>query len=107
MSDVIAPLNTVTFTVTRMPRTEKQRKTIQRLMRMQPEIRKGLKALQLRRKRHDNRDTMRAGRIWVARKRATRLTHVEPGATFTLRLIPQILADVKSIEPFVEAKAAG
>lgn len=105
MSDVIAPLNTVTFTVKRQPRTEAQRKTIQRLMRMQPEVRKGLKSLQHRRKIKDNVTTIRAGRPWVVRKRATRLTHVEPGATFTLRLTPQIIDDVRSVEGFLEAKA--
>ena len=50
MSDLIAPLNTVTFTVKRIPRRVAQRKTIQRLMRLQPHVQKGLRALQKRRR---------------------------------------------------------
>jgi hypothetical protein len=105
MSDLLAPSNTVTFTVTRMPRREAERKTLQRLMRMQPEIRKGLKALQLRRKRSDSVTYRRAGRDWTNRPRATRLTRVERGASFTLRLTPQILPDVRSVEKYLDMKA--
>lgn len=107
MSDVIAPLNTVTFTITRVPRAQARVKTLARLMRMQPEIRSGLKKLQGRRARIDNRTYQRAGKMWTDRAKATRLTRVEPGASFTLKLTPQIINDVRSIESYVEASAAG
>jgi hypothetical protein len=106
MADVIAPQKTVTFTVTRMPRRLAQRKTIQRLMRLQPHIQKGLKALQKQRRQHDNNVYIRAGVWWNARVKATRLTRVEPGATFTLEVTPQIIPDIRSVEQFLEAKAA-
>jgi len=105
MSDLIAPGKTVTFTVTKMPRRDATRKTIQRLMRMQPEIRGGLKKLQERRKRHDNHTYIRAGKAWTSRVPATRLTTVAPGEQFTLTLTPQILSDVRSIADHVEMKA--
>ncbi|MDY7109924.1 MAG: hypothetical protein SYC29_14930 [Planctomycetota bacterium] len=106
MSDLLAPRNVVTFTITKLPRREAQRKTIQRLMQTQPEVRKGLKALQKQRRQKDNRTYIRAGLPWTDRARATRLTRVEEGASFTLRLTPQIIPDIRSVEAFLEAKAA-
>jgi hypothetical protein len=106
MSDLLASPNVVTFTVTKLPRRDAQRKTIQRLMQCQPEIQKGLKALQKQRRQTDNRTSIRAGRPWTDRARATRLTRVEEGASFTLRLTPQIIPDIRSVEEFLEATAA-
>jgi hypothetical protein len=106
MSDILTPQNTVTFTITKLPRREAQRKTIQRLMQIQPEVQKGLKALQKQRQQKDNRTYVRAGRPWTDRARATRLTRVEKGATFTLRLTPQIIPDLRSVEQYLEAEAA-
>ena len=55
--------------------------------------------------RSGNRRTARAGRIWLAREECTRVVFVEKGAQFTLKMTPQILADVKSVEKYLEAKA--
>lgn len=107
MSDLLTPGNEVTFTITKAPRREAQRKTIQRLMRMQPRIQKGLRALARQRRQKDNRPYIRAGVVWVDRKRTTKLTRVEPGESFTLRLIPQILPDIKAVEQYLDIKAAG
>ncbi len=106
MTDLLAPLNTVTFTISRLPRRDAQRKTIQRLMQRQPGIQKGLKALQKQRRQTDNNTYIRAGVSWTDRARATRLTRVELGESFTLRISPQIIPDLKSVEQFLEAKAA-
>ena len=104
MADVLIPQNTVTFTVSKLPSRPADRKTIQRLMRLQPHIQKGMKALQKQRRQHDNRTYIRAGVSWTHRAKATNLTRVETGATFTLRLTPQIIPDLKSVERFLEAK---
>jgi len=106
MSDVIAPLKTVTFTINKLPRRAADRKTIQRLMQMQPHVRKGLKALQKKRRQHDNTTYIRAGVRWTDRARASRPARVEPGATFTLRLTPQIIPDIKSVQRFLDAAPA-
>jgi hypothetical protein len=106
MSDLITPGNDVTFTIARAPRREAERKTIQRLMRKQPHIQKGLKALQKKRRLEDNRPYIRAGVIWVDRVKATRLTRVEPGETFTIRITPQIIPDIKSVKKYLEAAVA-
>ncbi len=106
-TELIAPRNTVTFTITKTPERPAQRKTIQRLMRMQPEVQRGLSKLARRRRQEDNVTNIRAGRRWVNRARTTKITHVEPGETFTLTLTPQIIPDLKSVEKFLEAKKGG
>lgn len=102
----IAPGQTMTFTVKRVPDRVASRKTIRRLMRMQPHIQKGLRQLAKRRARIDNRDTNRGGRIWVDRAKTTKLTHVAPGETFTLRITPQIIPDIQSVADCLEMSKA-
>ncbi|MHC4416492.1 MAG: hypothetical protein ACYS0G_14565 [Planctomycetota bacterium] len=106
MSAAIAPQKTVTFTVISVPKRAAELKTIQRLMRMQPDIQHALKKLARRRRLHDNKITSHAGRDWVQRVRATKLTYVRPGETFTLTVTPQIIPDIKSVERYLKAKAA-
>jgi len=106
MSDVIAPLKTVTFTITRMPRRTADRKTILRLMQMQPHVRKGLRVLQKKRRREDNVTYIRAGVPWTNRARAARPARVEPGASFTLQITPQLIPDIRSVESFLTAEAS-
>ncbi len=103
MSDLLTPQSTVTFTITRVPRRPRDCKTIQRLMRMQPHIQKGLTKLARRRKLKDNVTYIRAGVEWVNRKRTTKLTRVEKGNSFTIFLTPQILPDLKSVDQFLDA----
>ena len=107
MADVIAPQKTVTFTVTRVPQRSAHRKTIERLMKMQPDIQRGLKDLARRRRQHDNVTEIRAGRKWTSRARVTKLARVEPGESFTLMITPQIIADIRSVERFLKAKKSG
>ena len=106
MADVIAPLKTVTFTVTRVPPRSAQRKTIERLMKMQPDIQHGLKMRARKRRQHDNIVDIRAGRKWIHRVRASKLARAEEGETFTLTLTPQIIPDVKSVQQFLKAEKA-
>lgn len=106
MSDLITPLKTVTFTITKTPSRVADRKTILRLMNMQGHIQRGLTALAKRRRVKDNITYIRAGVEWVNRKRTTKLCRVAPGETFTLNITPQIMPDLKSVEKFLEASAA-
>lgn len=96
----ITPGQTVTFTVSSAPRRVAERKTIERLMRMQPKIRKGLRTLQAKR-RDENVTYTRAGRPWTNRKRATRLIRAEVGAQFTLHVTPQIVNDLQSVQKYL------
>ena len=106
MTEVIAPLNTVTFTVTGVPRGTAQRKTIVRLMQMQPATQLGLKKRARKRRQRDNIHNRHGGRPWIHRAKAAKLAKVERGETFTLTLTPQIIPDIKSVEPFLKAAKA-
>lgn len=102
----LAPSSTVTFTITTLPKNERGRKTLNRLMKMQPEVQKGLSMLARRRRQKDNIPTKRAGRIWINRKKPTALTRVEIGESFTLRVTAQIIPDIKSVAAYLKMKAA-
>ena len=106
MSDLVAPQNNLTFTVKATPQRPAARKTIRRLMRMQPEIQRRLTDLARQRRQHDNKPGIRAGVEWIDRKRTTKITHVIPGEEFTLRITPQIMNDIKSVSEFLDARAA-
>ena len=102
----LAPSSTITFTITTLPKNERGRKTLNRLMKMQPEVQKGLSMLARRRRQKDNVRTKRAGRIWINRKKPTALTRVEIGESFTHRVTAQIIPDIKSVAAYLEMKAA-
>ncbi|MFO0875068.1 MAG: hypothetical protein U0575_14000 [Phycisphaerales bacterium] len=100
----LSPQQTVTFTITSLPKNANGVKTLQRLMRLQPTIQRGLRRVATRRKRDDNDVHARGGRMWTSRVRVTKLVNPAVGETFTLRLTPQILPDVKSVEKYLSAK---
>ena len=106
MSDPIAPLETLTFTVEKVPRRPAQRKTIERLMKLQPELQSGLRKIARKRRVHDNIVRIRAGRKWIQRVRATKVARVEQGNSFTLTLTPQIIPDLRSVEKFLKVAKA-
>ena len=99
------PTGTYTFTITKAPERTAQVKTVKRLMEMQPKVQKGLSDLAKRRAQTDNDPRRRAGRIWMHRKRRTNLVKVMAGESFTLRLTPQILPDIRSVLSFLDVKA--
>jgi len=105
-TDTITPGETFTFTVKTTPKRTAEIKTIRRLMRMQPEVQRGLSKLSTHRRRHVNETVIRAGVEWVIRPRTTKLTHVAPGATFTLRVIPHILPDIASVREYLDVSPA-
>ncbi len=106
MADIIAPQKTVCFTITKVPNRPAPRRTILRLMQMQPDIQRGLKMLARRRRQRDNQVRRHGGRVWIHRARATKLVQVEPGRTFTLTITPQIIPDIKSVEAYLKATKA-
>ncbi len=102
----LATSTTMTFTITSVPKNDRGVKTLRRLMRMQPDAQKALTLLARRRRQFDNRPTNRAGRIWIDRKKPTQVVKVEVGESFTIQVTPQIVNDLKSVEKYLDAKAA-
>ncbi len=105
MSDVIAPSKKVTFTLKKTPARPADLKTLRRLMRMQRHVQKGLKTL-AKKRYGENYVSPRAGRMWMTRMPASKIVRPEKGESFTLTITPQILADIKSVSRFMDAKAA-
>ena len=106
MADLIVPSKTVTFTIKKTPARPADRKTIQRLMRMQRPIQNALEKLSRVRRQERNHRRQRAGRMWMVRYPMTRVTNVIKGETFTLRVTPQIVNDLKAVAKFLDMKAA-
>ncbi|MDP7009315.1 MAG: hypothetical protein QGI78_07075 [Phycisphaerales bacterium] len=102
--DQIIPNTEMTFTIATAPKTPAAKKTIERLMWMQDDNKRDLKMLQRRRKQKDIKHTIRAGRVWLDRPRATRTARCEQGASFTLRVTPQIVNDLKSVSKYLDIK---
>jgi hypothetical protein len=100
----IIPNTEMTFTITTDPKRPAARKTIERLMWMQPHAKKDLSMLQRHRKQKDIKYTIRAGRVWFDRPRATRTVRCEKGASFTLNVTPQIVNDLKSVQRYLKIK---
>jgi hypothetical protein len=105
MPDLLAPSTTITFTVKKTPLRPADRKTIQRLMRMQRPIQDALRRLSKVRRQERNYRRQRAGRMWMVRVPMTKVTRVEKGETFTLRVTPQIMRDVQAVAKFLDMKA--
>jgi hypothetical protein len=87
----------VTCTIRSIPQRLAGRKTIQRLIQMDPAVAKVLRNLQGRRRRVDNKTYIRAGVAWTDRAKAARPARVELGHSFTIRVTPQIVADLNSV----------
>lgn len=102
----LKPASRMTFTVVKAPTAASARKTLVRLMQMQPEVKRSLSFLKVRRRREDNRQQQRGGRMWTARVAASKLVHLEAGATFTLTVTPQIAADLNSVGKYLAAAPA-
>jgi predicted component of type VI protein secretion system len=96
----LTPGASITISVTKVPAEPRHRKTIERLMRLQPAVQRTLTRVAKARARK-NPVNQRGGRMWVARIAATRCVKAAKGATFSLRVTPQIIPDVKAISRFV------
>jgi hypothetical protein len=101
MATTIPATGKVTFQISTAPSTPAAKKTIARLMRMNPRTQRKLSSLADNRVKNLNERRPRAGRIWLTRARATRLIQVAVGEKFTLTMTPQIVNDVKSVEKFL------
>lgn len=104
MATTIPATGKVTFTVSRLPKTDRAKKTLARLMRMNPSTQAVLKRLADDRLRNRNVRSPRAGRIWTSRVAATKLVRVDLGESFTLTMTPQILPDVQSVGGYLTVK---
>jgi hypothetical protein len=104
MAATIALNTDMTFVVRSMPTRQAPVKTIERLMGLQPSAQRLRQKVARQRATKDNVTYVRAGRPWVSRARATKVVRCEEGAEFNIRVTPQILNDLKSVERYLDAK---
>ena len=105
-ADKIVPNTDLTFTIVKEPVRPASRKTIERLMWMQPQVKKDFSMLQRLRRQKGIKYTVRAGRVWFDRPRATRTMRATKGASFTLYVTPQIVNDLKSVQKYLDVTSA-
>lgn len=105
MLDQFKPGQTIRCTVTARPGTENRRQTIARLMRRDPQIKKGLRKAQEHRAR-TTRSYIRGGREWFVRPTASRLAHADPGNSWTMPFTPDLVPDLKSVADLIKVEAA-
>ncbi|HMN97061.1 MAG TPA: hypothetical protein PKC43_02735 [Phycisphaerales bacterium] len=96
-----ATVPSATYTIASLPRNAAALKTLQRLMRLEPSVQRGLSRLAKRRGQTGNTEHQRGGRMWTSRIRATKLVAPRVGERFTVELRPQILPDLRSVERYL------
>ena len=103
MLENVSPGQTIECTVKTTPRRIADRKTIARLMRQDPRIKRGLRAAQEHRRRHTP-TKQRGGRQWAQRLKAARIARVYPGATWKFSYTPLLKDDLEAVAKFIEVK---
>jgi hypothetical protein len=101
----LKPGQTIKCTVTAAPRSHGATATVQRLMQMSPETRKGLKTAQ-RMRRQNMVVYNRGNRDWHKRAQCGTQVRVEAGATWSMPYSPQIAPDLRSVASVVSVEPA-
>lgn len=103
MIDTLAAGETINCTIERVPNNKGAVDTITRLMRRDPEIKRGLARAQSLRRRRMN-SYIRGNRLWHSREKAARVARCEKGATFTMPFTHDIAPDLRSVEQYLSVK---
>jgi hypothetical protein len=92
-------------TITKTPRNAGGRKTLERLMRLEPGVVRGLK--NAHRKRQQNLVVYNRGnRDWTKRESCGKIVKVEKGAAWTMRYSASLAPDLASIAECVKVENA-
>jgi len=101
MLDGISAGENITCTITAEPRSEAPHKTLMRLMRRDPVIKKSLRQAQERRRKRMH-SYIRGGRMWYSRERVGKIARVEKGNSWTMPFTFDIAADLQSVSDYVK-----
>jgi len=99
------PGQTIKCTINSVPRAAAARKTIQRIMRRDPDISGGLRHAQEVRRRRMHA-YIRGGRMWYDREKAARIARVQEGKTWTMPWTPELAADLDSVAKYLKIENA-
>lgn len=105
MIDTLTAGQTVTCTVERVPNNKGARDTIVRLMRRDPDIKRGLARAQMLRRRRMN-SYIRGNRMWHSREKPARIARCEQGASWTMPFTFDISPDLASVEQYLKVEKA-
>ncbi|MBN8643860.1 MAG: hypothetical protein J0L61_01295 [Planctomycetes bacterium] len=105
MLDSLKAGQKIRCTVTRDIRVPRHAATVERLMRQDDDIKRRLKKAQVYRMANLLVKS-RGNRPWECRVKSARHAVAGKGATWTMRFIPQVLNDFKSIEQYLKVEAA-
>ena len=106
-ADQVDSLNagqSVTCTVAIEPTNDSARKTIARLMRLDPDNARGLRRAQHLRARRMN-SYIRGNRLYHAREKPAKVVLPRKGRSWTMTFTPQLAPDLKSVSRFVDMNA--
>ena len=104
MVDKLKAGQQIEVTIKEAPRREADRKTIARLMRFDPDIKRALtKAQNHRMKTLVVRS--RGRRPWAVRVKSARIARVETGASWKMTYFPHVAPEFRSVEKFLTVKA--
>ena len=100
-----APGQTIRCTVTRSVHREADKKTIVRLMRLDPNVKRALKSAQ----EHRVQTLLirsRGKRPWEVREKSSKVVRAVEGATWTMPYFPHIKPDFDAVAKYLSVKAA-
>ena len=105
MIDTLKPGQMIQCTVVKAPRTEDRQQTIMRLMRKDPATKRALR--RAHRGRMQNLLVYNRGnRDWTSRKPVGKIVRVAAGESWTMPYTPDLAADFKSVEGYIQVKGA-
>lgn len=94
---------TVAIEIVKVPRTAAARKTLDRVCRSDPAIRRRIRAF--KRKRPSLQSWRRGGRFWRHRMRSKSPVVLEPGRVYTVKTTVPLLRDLQSIQRWIRLSA--
>lgn len=101
----LTPGQTIRCTVAKAPRAEAKIDTLERLMRLDPGVQRGLRRAQ-RRRRQDMIVYNRGNRDWYKREKCARLVKAATGATWTMQYSHHLAPELRSLDGFINVKPA-
>lgn len=100
MMDKFKPGQNIRVTVTKAPRTASKIDTLERLMRLEPDVKRGLRKAQ--KKRRQNMVVYNRGnRDWYKREECGKQVRVTEGASWTMPFSYQLAPDLESVSGYV------
>lgn len=103
--DALKPGQSLKITITRRPRTDDAVSTLERLMRQDVNVKRGLRKSHRRRQQNLN-VYIRGNRDWTSREKCGKLVRVEAGQSWTMPFFPQIAPDLRAVQSYLTIEPA-